>query len=88
MLCLLKERQCPFAYTSQLSKHGFLVTKLGRRRHDRRDLAFDHARFDQSQRKMETLVEGYGQRCFSDDAAGVASNTALDITKVPSESAC
>src|SRR5262245_14859534 len=59
MPCLLKERQCPFAYTAQLGEHRLFVGKLRGWRHDRRHLALGHARFNQSQRKVQPFVERY-----------------------------
>ena len=82
MPCLLKERQCPFAYTSQTGEHDFLVGKLRRSPHDRRHLALGHTRFNQSQRNVQALVERYGQRRFPDDTLGEAPHAALDVRKV------
>ena len=88
MPCLLEERQCPFAYTAQFGEHRFFGGKLRRWRHDRRHLALNHARFDQSQRKVQPFAERYGQRRFSDDPVGVAADAALDVRKVGYEFAC
>jgi hypothetical protein len=88
MPCLLQERECPFAYTPQPREHRFLVGKLCRRGHDRGDLAFDRARFNQRQRKMQPLMEGYAYCCFSDEAVGQASDAALDVTSGGLKFAC
>src|SRR5882762_3695538 len=80
-VCLVQERQCPFAHTSQLREHGlfasqqFWVLRNGA-------FAPNDAALHQRDRQMKPLEEGYRQRRFSDNPIGISQDAAFHLAEV------
>ena len=80
-VCLVQERQCPFADTSQLREHGlFASQEFWFLRNGA--FALNNAAFHQCDRQMKPLKEGYGQRRFSDDPVGISKDAAFHLAEM------